>query len=99
MERPAVEERIAVLETRELPGSESRIDCAFFFGSSAGTLDADRELEIDVRAGRVRIGSAGRRRAAPTLCQSSRSTEIAHKISDAVVLPYLGRFLPILMPL
>lgn len=99
MERPAVEERIAVLETRELPGSESRIDCAFFFGSSAGTLDADRELEIDVRAGRVRVGSAGRRRAAPTLCQSSRSTAIALKISGAVVSPYLRRFLPILMPL
>lgn len=53
---------------REEPGKESRIDAAFFFGSSAvaGTPEADRELETDVRAGRVvRRGRAGRRRAAP----------------------------------
>lgn len=42
MERPAVDERMAVFEINELPGRESRIDCAFFLGSSAGTLDADR---------------------------------------------------------
>ena len=57
---------MAVFEINEFPGSESRIDCAFFFGSSAGTPDADRELVRDVvRAGRVRLGRAGRRRVAP----------------------------------
>lgn len=42
IERPAPAERIAVLDAREVPGSESRIDCARFLGSSAGTFDADR---------------------------------------------------------
>lgn len=43
METPAVAERMAVLEINELPGSESRMDCAFFLGSSVvGTLDAER---------------------------------------------------------
>ena len=66
MATPAVEERIAVFEIKELPGSESRIDNAFFFGSSAGTEDADRKLVSEVvSAGRDRKGRAGRRRAAP----------------------------------
>ena len=61
-----MEERIAVLEINELPGSESRMDAAFFLGSSTGTDEADRELVRDVvSAGRVRRGKAGRRRAAP----------------------------------
>jgi len=37
METPAPAERIAALEARELPGSESRIDWAFFSGASWGT--------------------------------------------------------------
>ena len=46
---------MAVLEISELPGRESRIDCAFFLGSSAGTFDADRVLVMEVvSAGRVR---------------------------------------------
>ena len=68
MATPAEEERMAVLETRELPGSESRIEAAFFLGSSevAGTLEEDLELVRDeVSAGRLRRGRAGRRRAAP----------------------------------
>lgn len=42
METPAPAERMAVLETREFPGSESTIDCAFLLGSSDGTFDAWR---------------------------------------------------------
>jgi hypothetical protein len=34
---PASEDRMADLEMRLLPGSESMMDCAFFLGSSAGT--------------------------------------------------------------
>lgn len=63
-----MDERIAVLEINELPGSESMIDCAFFLGSSTGTFDADRELVRDVvSAGRVRAGRAGRSRDAPVV--------------------------------
>lgn len=66
IESPAPAERIAVLEISELPGSESMIDCAFFLGSSVGTLDANRaEARLVVRAGRFRAGIAGRRREAP----------------------------------
>src|SRR5215471_10281949 len=36
MERPAPAERIAVLDTRELPGRASMIDWAFVLGSSLG---------------------------------------------------------------
>lgn len=64
IERPAPAERMAVFETRELPGSESIIDWAAFFGSSAGTLDANR-VEVNEVVKAVRIGSAGRRRDAP----------------------------------
>lgn len=54
IERPAPAERMAVFEAKELPGNESRIDCAFFFGSSAGTLDADRmDVNEVVSAGNV----------------------------------------------
>lgn len=58
-----------------MPGRESRIDCAFFLGSSvAGTLDEDdRQLVRDVvRAGRVRGMIAGRRRATPGALVSTR---------------------------
>ena len=40
IDNPAPAERMAVLETRLLPGSESTIDCALDLGSSLGTLDA-----------------------------------------------------------
>jgi hypothetical protein len=40
MDRPAAADRVAVLVTRELPGTAFRIDCAFLAGSSAGTLEA-----------------------------------------------------------
>jgi hypothetical protein len=62
-----------------LPGSESRIDCAFFFGSSAGTEDdAERWLvRAVVRAGRERTGIAGRRRVAPTLVSDWRRLQLA----------------------
>lgn len=57
---------MAVFEINELPGRESRIDCAFFLGSSTGTFEDDREVVRDVvRAGRVREERTGRRRAAP----------------------------------
>ena len=54
IESPAPAERIAVLDARELPGSESRMDCALFLGSSAGTFDADRVVVRELgRAGRI----------------------------------------------
>lgn len=67
MDRPAAEDRMAVLEASELPGRASRMDWAFFLGSSAGTLDALRwpEAAREVMAGRVRVEMDGRRRAAP----------------------------------
>lgn len=66
METPVPADSIAVFETSELPGSASMIDCAFFFGSSAGTFEACRiEVNCVVRAGRLRTGVLGRRRAAP----------------------------------
>lgn len=63
---------MAVLEINEFPGRESRIDWAFFFGSSAGRLEADLEEVRAVRADdAARTGRAGRRRAAPVIeCQS-----------------------------
>lgn len=67
MDSPAAEDRMAVLETSELPGRASRTDCAFFLGSSAGTLDDCRwpAAAREVMAGRVRVEMEGRRRAAP----------------------------------
>ena len=41
MESPAPAERMAVLEMRELPGSESMMDWARFFGSSTETWDVE----------------------------------------------------------
>lgn len=65
---------MAVFEINELPGKESRIDCAFFLGSSTGTFEDDREVVRDVvRAGRVREDRTGRRRAAPGALVSHRS--------------------------
>ena len=73
IDRPAPAERIAVLDAREEPGSDSRIDCALFLGSSVGTGTFEADL-VDVRelgiAGRICVlGSTGRRRAAPMSCQ------------------------------
>lgn len=68
-DRPVPAERMAVLEIRELPGSESRMDWAFLVGSSAGTFEAGRVVVTVVeRKGRVRAGRAGRSREAPGLC-------------------------------
>ena len=54
IERPAPAERIAVLDARDEPGSESRIDCALFLGSSTGKFDADRVIVSELgRAGRI----------------------------------------------
>jgi hypothetical protein len=64
MEIPAAAERVAVLETRELPGTAFRIDWAFLAGSSVGTLEAARVEVRAVTAG-TRAAIVGRRRAAP----------------------------------
>lgn len=42
IDRPAPDDRIAVLESRELPGNASRMDLAFLAGSSAGVVEACR---------------------------------------------------------
>jgi hypothetical protein len=65
MDRPAAEERMAVFEIRLLPGSASIRDCAFVFGSVAGTLEALRVLMTELIAGSVRAEIVGRSRAAP----------------------------------
>lgn len=70
IERPAPEDKMAVLETSELPGRASRRDWAFLAGSSAGTLDEEalRVVSAVERAGRVvRTGRFGRSRTAPTI--------------------------------
>lgn len=64
-ERPAAAERTAVLETAVLPGRESRIDWAFFLGSSEGTLEFRRTAVRLVTAAALRVGRVGRNRAAP----------------------------------
>ena len=70
METPVPAERIAVFEINELPGRASIIDCAFFFGSSVGTLEACRvDVKCVVSAGRLRIGALGRSRVAPERSQ------------------------------
>lgn len=57
---------MAVLETSELPGSESTIDCARLLGSSEGTFEANRaKVKETDAAGRVRGIIAGRSRPAP----------------------------------
>lgn len=66
----AAEDRIAVLETRELPGRLSRIDCAFDFGSGVmvGGVGVVLWKRAAVRAGvnwRRSSAVVGRRRAAP----------------------------------
>lgn len=72
-DKPAPAERMAAFETRLLPGSESKTDWAFFFGSSVGTLEAERIdvtwVEMD---GSVRMGRVGRRREAPTALLARR---------------------------
>ncbi len=63
---PAPAERMAVLEIKELPGRESRMDWAFLAGSSAGTLEAGRVvMRVVAREGRVRAERAGRSRDVP----------------------------------
>ena len=58
---------MAVLEIKEEPGRASIIDCAFFDGSSVGRFEAYRlEVREVESGGRVRMGRAGRSRAAPT---------------------------------
>lgn len=53
-ERPAPADSIAVLDIKLLPGRESSIDWARFFGSSAGKLDACLSEVREVnRAGEV----------------------------------------------
>jgi hypothetical protein len=70
METPAPAERMAALEARLLPGNESRMDWAFFFGSSWGTLELDRDaVSWVVMEGSVRGEKVGRSRAAPVVCQ------------------------------
>ena len=70
VDRPAPAERIAVLEIKELPGRESRMDWAFLAGSSAGTLEAGRVVvRVVAREGMVRAGKAERNREAPGLFQ------------------------------
>lgn len=64
MDRPAAADRVAVLETSELPGTASRIDWAFFWGSSAGTLEAAR-VEVRAETAGTRAAMVGRSRAAP----------------------------------
>lgn len=91
---------MAVFDTKELPGRESRIDWAFFFGSSAGTPDADRELVRDVvSAGKAREGRAGRTRAAPEFVSATilypKDTRRSRTLSNT----YLRRFLLSGMPL
>ena len=77
-ESEAPTDKMAVLEIKEEPGRASIIDCAFFDGSSAGTLDAYRlEVRVVDSGWRVRMGRAGRSRAAPTAdqhhCRCERS--------------------------
>ena len=95
-----MDDRIALFEISEFPGNESRIDCAFFLGSSAGTLDADRELvSVVVRAGRVREERAGRRRAAARALVSYCLSANWGRMIPRKPSPYQKRFLPSGMPL
>ena len=66
MEAPAADDRIAVLESRLLPGMASRIDWALVLGSVVGTFELWRAVTRDETAGRVRGATVGRRRAAPS---------------------------------
>ena len=68
METPVPAERIAVLETSELPGRASMMDWAFLEGSSAGVEEACRVERREVVGVRVRGMSEGRSaRPAPRL--------------------------------
>ena len=67
MDRPAADDRMAVLEIKELPGRASMRDCALVLGSGCccccwGTLDDDREVVRVVNAGSARGATEGRRR-------------------------------------
>ena len=71
-ESEAPTDKMAVFDINEEPGRASIIDCAFFDGSSAGTLDAYRlEMRVEESGGRVRMGKAGRSRAVPTTNQQN----------------------------
>jgi hypothetical protein len=63
MDRPATADRVAVLDTSELPGIEFRMDWAFFSGVSAGVETARVELRIETAG--TRAAMVGRSRAAP----------------------------------
>lgn len=81
---------MAVLETSELPGRASRMDWAFFLGSSAGTLDEYRALvalmaeEDEVRAGRDRGKMEGRRRAAPATAKRAQRVSLNHSLNRSL---------------
>ena len=71
MERPAADERMAVLESRLLPGRASMIDWALVLGSGEGTLELLRAVTKVETAGRARGTMVGRRRAAPATALGS----------------------------
>lgn len=75
MLRPATLLRMADLESRLLPGSESMMLSAFFLGSSAGTLLDFRVAAAAHSAGTARRASVGRRRGAPAGGQSANSAD------------------------
>lgn len=60
MERPVPADRMAVLETGELPGRASMMDWAFFEGSSVGVEEAWRVERREVVLGRARGMREGR---------------------------------------
>jgi len=63
---PVPADRMAVFEIKELPGRASMIDCAFFLGSSAGTLEAYRmDVSGVVSVGKIRGERVGRSFVAP----------------------------------
>ena len=69
-EREAPTDKIAVLDIKEEPGRASMMDCAFFDGSSVGTLDAYRlEIRVVESGWRVPMGSVGRSRPTPFIHQ------------------------------
>lgn len=75
IEIPVPAERMAVLEMRELPGSESMIDCALLLGSSEGTFEANRAwLRVIEEVGSARAMVEGRSGRAPVALSQCFST-------------------------
>lgn len=73
IEAPAPAERIAVLEISDEPGKASINACAFFAGSSAGTLEACRvDVRVVAKGGRTWEWMAGRSLAAPIPVNQAR---------------------------